>query len=201
MKQACKAIKSGEIFYIESDNGKDVTLRNPMTGVVKTIKGTTLKRSYTILSTEELKMENINTTNTTEEKVPTAYKELLDCESKADFEAKVAGTCGDNFEDVAATEDIEVLKKMKSNAQLCFRENMQRYINTKDEYSRAKAMLEAHPEDLDCVKGFTSAEKALAKYTAKMATYYAKAEAASAKIAALTPVEEAPVEGATADAE
>jgi len=198
MKQACKANKSGEIFYIEGDNGKEVTLRNPMTGMVKTIRGTTLKRSYTILTQEELKMENINTTNTVEEKA-LRFKELLDCETKADFEAKVEGHVEDTFEDIASTEDIEVLKKMKGNAQLCFRENMQRYLNTKGEYMRASAKREAHPEDLDCVKALTSAETALEKYSTKMAIYLAKANAANAKIVALTPAEETPAE--TADAE
>lgn len=148
-------------------------------------------------------MENINTTNTTEEKVPAAYKELLDCESKADFEAKLEGTDGEVFEDIAATEDYEVLKKMRDNAKLCFRENMQRFLNAKDEFKNSQAKLEAHPEDLDCVKAFTSVEKALAKYTSKMATYLAKAAAASAKMEEIkpTPVEETPAEGETPDAE
>ena len=58
MKKAYRANKSKEIFYVDYEDEQEVTLRNPMTGVVKTIKGTTLKRSYTQLTQEELKMEH-----------------------------------------------------------------------------------------------------------------------------------------------
>jgi len=195
MKQACRANKSGEVFYIEREDGIEVTLRNPMTGVVKTVRGTTLKRSYTLLTTEELKAMN----TTTEEKTinPIDYKELLDCESKADFEAKVEGVASTTFEDIAAIEDIDTAKKARGNAVLCFRENMVRYLNAKPELDQAKAAIVGHEDDLDLKKSLSVVENAMQKYTNKMVMYYGKAIAAQAKIAELTPA--APVEAPAAE--
>ena len=83
MKKAYRANKSKEIFYVDYEGEQEVTLRNPMTGVVKTIKGTTLKRSYTLLTQEELKMEH--ETIVTEQAVAEValdFRELLDCVEK-----------------------------------------------------------------------------------------------------------------------
>ena len=186
MKQACKSIKSGKVFYIESRDESTVTLRNPMTGEVKTIRGTTLKRSYTLLSTEELKMRNMMTPYADE--VAIGYEELFDCEVKADFEEKLAAfAITDGFDDVDACESAAQAKKLFANASLCFRENLTRFVKAKEEYVATKQALEEHPEDLDIAKSFQVAKNSLQKYTDKMVMYLGKAMVAKEKMIALTP--------------
>lgn len=188
MKQACKSIKSGKVFYIESSDESTATLRNPMTGEVKTIKGTTLKRSYTLLSTEELKMENTMEMTVAPAEVAISYTELFDCDVKADFEEKLEEyATTEGFEDIDACDDYELAKKAYGNASLCFRENMTRFNKAKEEFAEVKASKDAYPEDLDIAKSFQVVETSLQKYTDKMVKYLGKAKAAKAKMTELAP--------------
>lgn len=189
-KEVYRANKSGDVFYLERTTGDKVTLRNPMTGMVKEIRGTTLKRSYTKLSEEEIKMIAENTAaETVEVQSPIAFEELLECTTKAEFEEKLAAvTSAEGFEDVAAIEDYDEARKVKGNAALCFKENMDRFIKSKADYEDTAAALAENGSDLDIVKAHEIAKANLQKYTNKMVMYLSKAQVATERVAALKPV-------------
>ena len=201
MKKAYRANKSKEIFYVDYEGEQEVTLRNPMTGVVKTIKGTTLKRSYTLLTQEELKMEH--ETIVTEQAVAEVelnFQELLDCETKEEFEAKLETVAQEKaYEDIDAAEDVAGIKKILGNARLTLRENMARYLKGKKSYFEAVAQAEARPEDLDLLKARTVEEGRMQRYVDKMVTYFEKIAYAHVRIEALTPVAEPEAEETQAE--
>lgn len=193
MKQACKSIKSGSVFYIEHQNDIDVTLRNPKTGEVKTIKPSTLKRSYEIISEEELKMEQANVA--VEEK----YLALMECEEKVDFlEAVQEGVEAINsdevFAEILSSDDVDFVKKAVANANLCFRENMQRFKDRKDALAAAQERQSAHPEDLDIAKEVNDLKNSLNTAVEKMTLYAAKLNAANIRLQDIQPKKEAPTE-------
>ena len=199
MKKAYRANKSKEIFYVDYEGEQEVTLRNPMTGVVKTIKGTTLKRSYTQLTQEELKMEHRHIEPAVAE-VALNFRELLDCETKEEFEAKLETVAQEkSYEDIDAAEDVAGIKKILGNARLTFRENMARYLKGKASYFEAVAQAEARPEDLDLLKARTVEEGHMQRYVDKMVTYFEKIEYAHVRIEALTPVAELEAEETQAE--
>ena len=190
-KEVYRANKSGDVFYLERTTGDKVTLRNPMTGMVKEIRGTTLTRSYTKLSEEEIKMtaENTAVQETVEVQNPIAFEELLECTTKAEFEEKLAAvTSAEGFEDVAAIEDYDEARKVKGNAALCFKENMDRFIKSKADYESTSAALAENGSDLDLVKANETAKANLQKYTNKMVMYLSKAQVAAERVTALKPV-------------
>ena len=189
-KEVYRANKSGDVFYLERTTGDKVTLRNPMTGMVKEIRGTTLTRSYTKLSEEEIKMTAENTAaETVEVQNPIAFEELLECTTKAEFEKKLAAvTSPEGFEDVAAIEDYDEARKVKGNAALCFKENMDRFIKSKADYEDTTAALAENGSDLDLVKANETAKANLQKYTNKMVMYLSKAQVAAERVTALKPV-------------
>ena len=177
-----------------------------MTGTVKDVKVSTLKRSYNILSEEEIKMavkeqeQGVQETAATTEQVNAiAFTELLGCESKADFEAALADVIiVEGHEDIEVADDYDFVKKAKGNAALCFKENMDRFKKAKGEYEASEAAKEANPTDLDVVKSNEVAKAALQKYVNKMALYLGKVKVANDKIAELKPVQ-APAETPEAD--
>ena len=201
MKKAYRANKSKEIFYVDYEGEQEVTLRNPMTGVVKTIKGTTLKRSYTQLTQEELKMEH--ETIVTEQAVAEVelnFQELLDCETKEEFEAKLETVAQEKaYEDIDAAEDVAGIKKILGNARLTLRENRARYLKGKASYFEAVAQAEDRPEDLDLLKARTVEEGRMQRYVDKMVTYFEKIAYAHVRIEALTPVAEPEAEETSAE--
>ena len=201
MKKAYRANKSKEIFYVDYEGEQEVTLRNPMTGVVKTIKGTTLKRSYTQLTQEELKMEHETiATEPAVAEVALNFRELLNCETKEEFEAKLETVAQEkSYEDIDAAEDVAGIKKILGNARLTFRENMARYLKGKASYFEAVAQAEARPEDLDLLKARTVEEGRMQRYVDKMVTYFEKIEYAHVRIEALTPVAEPEAEETQAE--
>ena len=189
-KEVYRANKSGDVFYLERTTGDKVTLRNPMTGMVKEIRGTTLTRSYTKLSEEEIKMtaENTAVQETVEVQNPIAFEELLECTTKAEFEEKLAAvTSAEGFEDVAAIEDYDEARKVKGNAALCFKENMDRFVEAKADYEDTAAALAENGSDLDLVKAHETAKANLQKYTNKMVMYLSKAQVAAERVTALKP--------------
>ena len=188
-KEVYRANKSGDVFYLERTTGDKVTLRNPMTGMVKEIRGTTLTRSYTKLSGEEIKMTAENTAaETVGVQNPIAFEELLECTTKAEFEEKLAAvTSAGGFEDVAALEDYEEARKVKGNAALCFKENMDRFVKAKIDYEDTAAALEENGSDLDIVKAHETAKANLQKYTNKMVMYLSKAKVAADRATELKP--------------
>lgn len=193
-EKAYRANKSGEVFYV-TESGDKVALRNPLTGLVKEVKGSTLKRSYTPLTEEELKevaAQTVNTNHKEEKKMAEktmGFESLMQCESRADFEAALQEQLTE-VEGVAEIETLEEAKKVRGNASLCFKENMDRYIKAKADYESAKASYEANESDLDVAKSYETAQNALQKYTDKMIAYLSKAEAAKARVQELTPEKE-----------
>jgi len=157
MKQVVRANSSGEVFYIEKQTEESVTLRSPMTGTVKDVKVSTLKRSYNILSEEEIKMavkeqeQGVQETAATTEQVNAiAFTALLGCDSKAEFEEALADVViVEGHEDIEVADDYDFVKKAKGNAALCFKENMDRFKKAKGEYEASEAAKEANPTDLD----------------------------------------------------
>lgn len=190
-KEVYRANKSGDVFYFERTTGNKVTLRNPMTGQVKEIREATLTRSYTKLSEEEIKMTAENTAampETVEVQNPIAFEELLECTTKAEFEEKLAAvTSTEGFEDVAAIADYDEARKVKGNAALCFKENMDRFLKVKSDYEETNAALAENGSDLDLVKANESAKASLQKYTNKMVMYLSKAQVAAERVTALKP--------------
>ena len=187
-KEVYRANKSGDVFYLERTTGDKVTLRNPMTGMVKEIRGTTLTRSYTKLSEEEIKMTVENTAATVEAQNPIAFEELMECTTKAEFEEKLTTvTSTEGFADITAIEDYDEARKAKGNATLCFKENMDRFIKSKADYEDTIAALAENGSDLDIVKAHEIAKANLQKYTNKMVMYLSKAQVAAERVAALKP--------------
>lgn len=191
MKQACRSIKSGAVFYIEQQNDIDVTLRNPKTGEVKTIKPATLKRSYKIISEEDLKMEQTAATVADEK-----YLALMECEEKVDFLEKVhddamAIDADTVFEDILSSDDAVYVKKAVSNANLCFRENMARFKDRKVALEAAEERQKEHPEDLDIAKEVNDLKNGLNTATEKLAFYAAKMNAADIRLQDIQPKKEA----------
>jgi hypothetical protein len=180
-----------------------------MTGNVKEVKVSTLKRSYNILSEEEIKMvakeQEIGqgeVAATVEQVNAIAFTELLGCDTKAEFEEALAEVViVEGHEDIEVADDYDFVKKAKGNAALCFKENMDRFKKAKGEYEASEEAKEANPTDLDVVKANEVAKAALQKYANKMALYLGKVKVATDKAAELKPVvapaetpEEAPAE-------
>lgn len=189
-KEVYRANKSGDVFYLERTTGDKVTLRNPMTGMVKEIRGTTLTRSYTKLSEEEIKMiaENTNVQETAEVTNAISFEELLECQSKAEFEEKLSEVVTtEGFEDIAALAGYEEARKVKGNAALCFKENMDRFVRAKADYEDTAAALSENGSDLDIVKAHETAKANLQKYTNKMVMYLSKAKVAADRATELKP--------------
>jgi len=207
MKQVVKANASGEVFYIERQTEESVTLRNPMTGNVKEVKVSTLKRSYNILSEEEIKMavkeQGVQETAATIEQVNAiAFTELLGCDSKAEFEEALAEVViVEGHEDIEVADDYDFVKKAKGNAALCFKENMDRFKKAKGEYEASEAAKDANPTDLDVVKSNEVAKAALQKYANKMALYLGKVKVANDKLVELKPAPAEPTDPETTPAE
>lgn len=183
MKQAYRANKSGEVFYVDDANDFEVTLRNPLSGAVRTIRGTTLRRSYTLLSQEELQMFVSEAYPEMDVSGKIGFQELLGCKTRADFEAFARRVLSsEEFVEVNKCPDAAAAKKLQNNAKMCFRENVIRYQNGKEEFFQIQEELKAHPQDLDLVKALDVISKAMQKYTDKMLMYFSKMEAAQNKI-------------------
>ena len=201
MKQAYQSIASGERFYLTGEVGDEITLRSPETGQVKSIRRSTLKRSYTLLTEEDITMASKEQATVADEVVNAiAFEDLMGCETKADFEEKISAGSNvgaENFEDVEAIDNFADASKARNNSVLCFKENLDRFLRVKGEYETTQESLKANPADLDVIKACEVAKSALQKYANKMALYAAKAKAASVKVAAYKPLKE---EKATADA-
>ena len=83
--------------------------------------------------------------------------------------------------------DYEEARKVKGNAALCFKENMDRFVKAKIDYEDTAAALEENGSDLDIVKAHETAKANLQKYTNKMVMYLSKAKVAADRATELKP--------------